>query len=72
MQEVVQAIDDEDRKEKRRELSEIENYEKKETLKEIRKVNQEERRKGKLYIEALQRDQEIVFLSKLKDAGFLW
>ena len=59
MQEVVQAIEDEENKEKKRELSEIENFEKKELLKEIKKANREERRKGKLYIEALQRDQEV-------------
>lgn len=63
MQEVVQAIEDEEAKEKKRELHEIENFEKKEILKEIKKTHREERRKGKLYIEALQRDQEV---------GLLW
>lgn len=59
MQEIVQAIQDEENKEKTRELYELENYDKKDLLKDIRKNHREERKKGKLYIEALQRDQEV-------------
>jgi hypothetical protein len=68
MQEIVQAIDDEDHKERKREITEIENFEKPENLKEVKKANKEERKKGKLYLEALQRDQEVsdlVFVSFL-------
>lgn len=72
MQEVVQAIEDEEKKELRREELEVECVDKPDELKQLKKAHREERRKGKLYIEALQKDQEIIFMFKLREAGLLW
>lgn len=68
MKELVQAIKDEGRKENKREQQEMENFDKELLIGDIQK----ERAKGKFYIEALQRDQEILFMHKMKDFGLLW
>ncbi len=72
MKELVQAIEDEAQKEIKREQQEMENFDKELLIGDILKRNREERAKGKLYIEALQRDQEILFMHKMKDLGLLW
>ncbi len=72
MKELIQAIDDEAKKEEKRELYEFENREKESFLVTVKKKHLEERMKGKQYIEALRRDQEIVFMHRMKEAGLLW
>jgi hypothetical protein len=72
MKELVQAIDDEAQKEEKREKYEFENRDKESFLTNIKKKHQEERAKGKQYIEALRRDQEIIFMHKMREAGLLW
>lgn len=42
------------------------------TLKLLRKTQQEEIKKGKQYLLALQQDIEITFMTKLNEAGLLW
>ena len=56
-----------------RESVERENSDKDAALRsEIAKKHREERAKGKLYVEALQRDQEILFMHRMRSAGLLW
>lgn len=59
MKELVQAVDDEAQKEIKREQAEMENFDKELLIGEMKKRHREERQKGKLYIEALQRDHEV-------------
>jgi len=62
MQEVMMAVQDEMNREQLREQNELEYETKPELLKQMKLTNREERRKGKLYIDALQRDQEVIVM----------
>lgn len=59
MRDLVQAVDDEAVKEQKRETAERSAFERPQALQDLKKVHREERRLGKQYIQALQRDQEV-------------
>lgn len=60
MRDLVQAIDDEAIKDQKRETAERAAFERPQALQDMKKVHREERRLGKQYIQALQRDQEVI------------
>lgn len=59
MRDLVQAVDDEAVKEQKRETAERSAFERPQALQDLKKVHREDRRLGKQYIQALQRDQEV-------------
>lgn len=59
MKEIMAAVDDELEREQKREAAEEEYAEKEDVLKALKVRHRDERARGKLYINALQRDQEV-------------
>jgi hypothetical protein len=72
MKELVQAVDDEALKEAKREQYEFQNKDKVNLIADIKKKHRDERARGKQYLEGLQRDHEIMFMRRMKEAGLLW
>lgn len=61
MREFIQAIDDEAIRDQQRETAERAIFERHDQLHDLRKIHREKRKIGKQYIEALQRDHEVIF-----------
>jgi hypothetical protein len=70
--ELVRAVEDERQRENKREIAERENCAEPEVLKELQKMHGVDRRKGRTYLQHLQRDQEIIFMRRMHNEGLLW
>lgn len=71
-QELAKALEDEQDRESKRLQAERENWDNANVLRELRKANRAARKKGQIYLEHLQRDQEVIFMRKMKDFELLW
>eukprot|EP01039_Chlorochromonas_danica_P005478 gene5478-6029_t len=70
-QELAKALEDEQDRESKRLQAERENWDNANVLRELRKANRAARKKGQIYLEHLQRDQEVIFMRKMKDFELL-